>query len=432
MELSRRHFTGLAAMSLTGVALSACGSDGQGTSPTTGGSSTAGGSSGAGGTISILTPEFPGTTGAEALEQGILDTYFEGSNYNYTVDYTAWNRLNEKLSTGVAGGIVSDIIMPGVGWVEPFADKGVLGEVPESILDGIPVHENLLQALRWDGKLYGLPYFVDGRIFIYNKQTFESAGITAPPASLEDMREALKALQTSSGPSIDLFSFGARQAWVQLVGAYDGKLFGDDGSVSFNDGSGLAALEYMRNLVDDGTASFEVVAADGQPRPWQTGEVAVDLLNSSIWPSIQEQTPELVTEDAMGMFVMPRAGGGDPVMFLGGTLLTVSRQTEHPETAHEVIRHFLSKESLIAAVEETGRVPARTDLESEVIDNNRMARFTIDNFEYATISEGGGPAWMDIRGQLDPEIEAVVTKQKTPQEAIDAMTKMAEDAVARS
>lgn len=423
MEFRRREFMAASGLSLSTLLLAACG----------GGSSGGGGNGGGGGggsELSILTPEFAGTTGADALEKKILANFDEAT---FAVDYVNWDRLNEKLSAAVAGGVVSDLIMVGAGWVEPFGYKNVLAELPDSLAEGKAIDEALLGPCRYDGKLYALPYFVDGRILPYHKEMLADAGVSEGdlPTDLEGFRDLLKEVTPDGGVGIDLFSTNLRQTWAHLIGAFGGTMFTSDGQIAFNDGTGVAALQYILDLVADGSASYDVQAAEGQPRPWQQGKAAFDLLNSSSWPTFVEQTPDQVTEEAMGMMLLPSADGGDPVMFQGGTLLTVSSRSQDQEVVQDLLEFLLEPENLLSAVEVSGKVPARSDLDDPIVTDNRMAEFIIDNFSYATAFEGGSPAWMEIRGAVIPELEAAVVGQKTAQQAVDALEAAAQDAISR-
>lgn len=420
MELKRRNFLAAAGLGVSGLLLGACGSGGGGN----------GGGSGSG-KVSILTPEFAGTEGKEAFEGNILSGFPDAS---FAVDYTDWNRLNEKLSAAVAGGVVADLIMVGAGWVEPFAHKGVLTELPTALGEGKSINENLFKVATFEGATYALPYFVDGRILMYHREMFEKAGIdeNALPTTLDDFREMLKEVKPDGGVAIDLFTQNLRQVWGHLLGAYGGTMFSEDGmSVAFDDGSGVAALQYMLDLIADGTVDFDVQGAEGQPRPWQQKVAAIDLQNSSAWPSLTEQTPELVTPESMGMMLLPSADGADPVMFQGGTLLTVSSRSKDPELVQELISFLLEPENLLTAVEMVGKVPSRDDLDDPIVTDNLMATYIIDNFQYATVYEGGSPAWMEVRGAVAGEIEAAVVGQKTAAEAVDALAAVANDALTR-
>lgn len=398
------------------------------------GSSSGGGGSGseAGGELSILTPIFEDTEGKETLEGTIAGSFEE--DINLTVDYTPWDKLNEKLSTSIAGGMSTDIFMSGVGWVPPFAHKGVFAALDESILDGLDIHEKLLDMCKYDGALHALPYQMDGRMIIGNKALMAERGITDVPASLDEFREMLKEAQGGGiDAPLDLYSNDIRQTWVHLVSCFGGSLFTEDGSaVAFDDGTGEAALEYMIALIEDGSTNFDLRAAEGQPRPWQQERVIFELAGSGIWPDLYEQTGDMVTEEAMDIALLPGGDGNDPVLFLGGTLVSIGERANDPELAKRFVTNLYTPENLAAAAVHGGRVPAVNTLpEDPVLAENRFITFVSENLDYAGGAEGGSPAWMELRGTLNPEIEAAVTGGQSPAETIARLKQAADDAISR-
>ncbi len=425
MTLSRRSLfaAGGAAAVLGGAA--ACGSTGGG-----GGGSGAGGDSG--GELSILTPIFEDAEGKKTLEETIAGSFED--DVTLTVDYTPWDKLNEKLSTSIAGGMSTDIFMAGVGWIPPFAHKGVFKALDESILEGLDIHESLLDMCRYEGALHALPYQMDGRMIIGNRPLMEERGITEIPTSLEDLREMLKEAQGGDIEApLDLFSNNIRQTWVHLVGCFGGTLFSEDGStVAFDDGSGEAAIQYMIDLIADGSTSFDLRFAEGQPRPWQQERVIFELAGSGIWPDLYEQTGDMVTEEAMEIALLPGAAGNDPVLFLGGTLVSIGERARDPELAERFVKNLYTPENLTAAAIHGGRVPAVNTLPQDpVLAENRFISFVSDNLDYAGGTEGGSPAWMELRGALNPELEAAVTGGQSPADTIARLKQTADEAIAR-
>lgn len=419
MTLSRRNlfaFTGAAAV-LGGTA--ACGASG-------------GGDGDSDGELSILTPIFEDAEGKATLEETIADTFDE--DLSLTVDYTPWDRLNEKISTAIAGGMSTDIFMSGVGWVPPFAEKGVFAALPDDIIDGLDIHEKLLDMCTYEGQLHALPYQMDGRMIIGNRELMEERGITEIPASLEDFRDMLREAQGGDIQTpLDLFSNNIRQTWVHLVSCFGGALFSDDGSsVAFDDGSGEAALEYMIELIEDGSTNFDLRAAEGQPRPWQQDQVIFELAGSGIWPAIYEETPDKVTEQAMEIFMLPGSEGNDPVMFLGGTLVSLGERARDPELAERFIKNLYTPENLTAAAIHGGRVPAVNTLpEDEVLAENRFITFVSENLDSAGGTEGGSPAWMEIRERVGPEVESAVTGSQSPADTVSRLKQVADEAFSR-
>lgn len=424
MALSRRNLFALGGVTAAAGGLAACGgSDGSG----------GGGGNGAGSSeLSILTPIFADSEGKQILEEEIGGS-FDGE-IGLSVDYTPWDRLNEKISTGIAGGLSTDILMSGVGWVPPFAHKGVFGELDESILDGLGIHEKLLDTCRHDGRLYALPYMMDGRMLIANRRLLEERGLGQPPETLEDFRELLKEAQGGDiRVPLDMFSNNIRQTWVHLLGAFGGTMFNEDGSaVAFDDGAGEAALEFMLGLIEDGSTSFDVRLAEGQPRPWQQEEVIFEINSSAFWPGVQEQSPDMLGEDVLEPRLLPGSAGNDPVVFLGGTLVSLGTGAEDAELAQEFIRHLYEPDLLAKTSVDGGQVPAVADLpEDEELLSNRLLTFVNENLDYATAFEGGSPAWMEIRGNIDAQLEACMTGDQSPADTIARLVSDAEEAIGR-
>lgn len=420
MALSRRNLFMLGGAAAAAGGLAACGG------------ASGGGGGGGSQELSILTPIFADSTGKQILEDEIGGSF--DSELTLSVDYTPWDRLNEKISTGIAGGLSTDVIMSGVGWVPPFAHKGVFSEIDESVLEGLGIHEKLLDTCRFDGGLYALPYMMDGRMLIANRQLLDERGLTEQPETLEDFRELLKEAQGGDVTvPLDMFSNNIRQTWIHLMGAYGGSMFTEDGSaVAFDDGTGEAALEFMIGLIEDGSTDFDVRLAEGQPRPWQQKQVLFEINSSAFWPAVKEQSPDMLGEDVLEPWMMPGSQGNDPVMFLGGTLVSVGGGAQDPERATEFIRHLYQPELLAMTSIDDGQVPAVADLpQDEELLSNRLLTFVNDNLDHTVASEGGSPAWMEIRGTLNGQIEACVTGQQSPADTIAQIKSDAEQAISR-
>ena len=56
------------------------------------------------------------------------------------------------------------------------------------------VYEASLNGGSWDGKVYGLPYAMEGSGIIYNKDLFEQAGIEKVPETISELKEVCEKL----------------------------------------------------------------------------------------------------------------------------------------------------------------------------------------------------------------------------------------------
>nr|WP_042193218.1 extracellular solute-binding protein [Kibdelosporangium sp. MJ126-NF4]CEL20639.1 extracellular solute-binding protein, family 1 [Kibdelosporangium sp. MJ126-NF4]CTQ89551.1 extracellular solute-binding protein, family 1 [Kibdelosporangium sp. MJ126-NF4] len=108
-------------------------------------------------------------------------------------------------------------------------------------IDGLPgvdevyrgIYEANAQAMTFQGKRYGLPYYTDSHALIYNSALLEKAGITTPPKSLDELeQQALKVknagvLQYPIGFGAQLSDTWASWVWTLLHGSGE-YMFTDD------------------------------------------------------------------------------------------------------------------------------------------------------------------------------------------------------------
>ncbi|MGH9245054.1 MAG: ABC transporter substrate-binding protein [Acidimicrobiales bacterium] len=213
-----RVLTTLVAVLALVAATAACGGDQDADEPAAGDGEISG-------EIKLLTPIFEGADGKEALEGEVLANFnAQYPDVEVVVEYTTYGDLNEKLVTALASGLVPDVMMMGVGWVEGFADQGVLADLDQFGLTvdaaGDQYTPEVLQAGVWEDSLYALPIMLDARLGIYRADIFEQEGIEPPGPTWtwEEMREAAIALteRDASGnlerAGLDILSWDPRRA----------------------------------------------------------------------------------------------------------------------------------------------------------------------------------------------------------------------------
>lgn len=434
-----------ALMAGAALLLSACTGDGGATASATATTSNGGASATATATASnpvagelrLLTPIFEGADGKAVLEDELLPKFYEKyPDVSVSVDYTSYKKLNEKLTTALASGLVPDVMMMGVGWVEPFAARGALGplEVDESSLSGYA--EEVLKAGRWEGELYALPVMLDTRIGIYRKDMFKEAGIDGPPTSWKEIAEVAVKLTERDGSGkltragIDVLSLDPRQMWEVLLWSNGGDLFNEDGSeVRFNSPEGVEALQFVTDLirvqqVED--IGFSEQGAD--PLPIINDRAAMMIGHNNVWTTALKQRPELIEKDLLGAFLIEES---EPAMFYGGTLATMSSSSKYPAAAQALVEFLASEDAALAASEQRGNVPALTKLlDTEYVKNNGFVQFAMQNLENGH-PEGGNAAWLEIRSGFKAAIEAALLGQKSPQQALDDLAADAKAAMAR-
>ncbi|MEU5716409.1 ABC transporter substrate-binding protein [Streptomyces sp. NPDC020403] len=421
MELNRRSVLAAIGAGTAAAALSGCG----------GGSATAGSADGpAEGEITLLTPIYEGSDGKTLLEQKIIGGFRKKyPDVKVNVDYTTYAQLNEKITTGLAGGILPDVLMMGVGWIPPFAAKKAIAELPEKLATAHDYEKRVLEPSRYDGRLYALPVVLDTRIVVYRKDHFAEAGVRKPPADWAELRAVAKQLTGGGRIGFDPFSIDLRQCWETFLFANGGQLFSADGrKVLFTDGRGVEALQFFKDLIRDGSADYAKKTDAGAPSNVQTGKASMMMTTSALWKQVTEQNPELIENDRLGSFVLANRR---PAMLQGGTLVTRSARSRHPAAALALVEYLASPDSILGAARQRGSVPGLRDLnETGYVKENQFVDLSLRNLEHA-VSEGGTAAWMEIREKIKPTLEPAIVGGQSAKDAIAELGRLAEAAIGR-
>jgi multiple sugar transport system substrate-binding protein len=107
---------------------------------------------------------------------------------------------HEKLLTAVVGESTPDLTPLGNTWLPEFAMIGALDPLDalvaqSSVIQPADYFEGVWATNRYDGRQYGVPWYVDTRILFYRRDLLAQAGFDAPPSDWGSWLAMLQALQ---------------------------------------------------------------------------------------------------------------------------------------------------------------------------------------------------------------------------------------------
>lgn len=127
----------------------------------------------------------------EATEKAIAAFGKKYPGVRIEAEYGAWNGWEEKQSMNILGGNAADVLQVNWNWLDSYSRNGTnfvnLYDYSD-ILELSQFPEEQLKACEIDGKLMAVPVSVTGRLFYWNKTTFDELGVELPTdeASLRD------------------------------------------------------------------------------------------------------------------------------------------------------------------------------------------------------------------------------------------------------
>jgi multiple sugar transport system substrate-binding protein len=367
------------------------------------------------GTLRVLTPSFPASSEGQDAFQRVVDAFHEDyPNVEVEPDFATFDNLNEKISTSIAGGMPYDVLVTGIGWVQPFASRNAfvnLSEfgVTEEAL-GELANPALIPAATYQGDVYAVPLIAGAKPLAYSQRAFEEAGLDpdVPPSSWGEVREYAEQLTVrddAGGITRAGFDFWAapseyRQDFVTFLGSLGVSLFDDQGNPQFDGPEGVRALEFMGELINDAeVVEFGQVSGTGEPMLY-TGQAAMGFVGGYMDCSEDALGPEFC--DDLAFFNVAEDA---TAMFSGGQLASVGATSDMPEVAYAFIEKLAAPEAQADMAALNFAVPAAKDAgDAEIVQSNPASTFTYENLD-VVVFEGGSDNWLDLRDVFNAELD---------------------------
>ncbi|TLF51730.1 ABC transporter substrate-binding protein [Halomonas urmiana] len=204
-----------------------------------------------------------------------------------------------------------------------------------------------------DDRLVAMPWFTDAGVLYYRKDLLEEHGVE-PPETWEQMTEIATEIQAAEreagndrmwgyvfqGRAYEGLTCNALE-WIASYGG--GTIVDADGEITIDNERAAEALDlaasWIGNISPKGALNYTEEEARGI---FQSGN-AVFMRN---WPYAWAlaQSEESNVRDKVGVVKLPSAEGQESAATLGGWNLAVSRYTENPELAADLVA-FLTGEA---------------------------------------------------------------------------------------
>lgn len=220
-------------------------------------------------TIHVMTMDQAGLKPAE-IDQIARDFEAQNPDIKVVMEYVGYDYVHDKIVTGMAAKPPAyDAAMIDVIWPDEFIKAGYLLDVTDRVT---PEMKSGMFPASWNGitrngKIYGMPWLMDVKYFMYNKDMLQKAGITDPPKTWEELVDQAKTIKDKG-----IVEYPVIWSWNQKEGVvcdYAVLLYGNGGSFldasgkpAFNNDKGVQALEWMKQTIDDGLSNPSSVSSD--------------------------------------------------------------------------------------------------------------------------------------------------------------------------
>ena len=290
--ISRRDFLKVSGAVGAAGLLAACGGSGNAgsTAASTAASSAAASVAGLSSDPVTLTMSWwGGESRHNAYQEAIKAFSAEHSTITVNPTFAAWSGWEDTMSTKFAGGVAEDVCQINWNWLYNYSADG-------SKFVDLNTTSKFIDLTQWDSAAMDacyvansqqcVPVSMTGRIFYWNMTTFNKAGITEVPKSLDDLMAAGKAFQEKLGDDYYPMHLGAYDRMILMVFYLESK-YGKDwadpvtSTLNYTEDEIAEGLAFIKSLVDNHVMmnlktyySANSDTATHQSNEWITGKIA--------------------------------------------------------------------------------------------------------------------------------------------------------------
>ncbi len=269
-------------------------------------------------------------------------------------EYTGWDGHLSRLTTQVAGNTEPDVMQTNWNWLPIFSRDGngfydMSKQANALHIDNFP--KNAIGMTTVDSKINGLPVSMTSRVFYYNKQQWDKAGVDYPK-TWDDLMAAGKAFEKNVGPD----------AYPLVIEARD--VFAMNRSYMLQT-TGKDIISHKTNLLDytqkEMTAFFQLYADQVanhvfpstkefasygkgnlyEMRPWIDGRFAgLYMWDTAIAKYTANLDPSMNLE--LGPYPMAPGATDSGLLARPSMMFSIGRNTDHPEEAAKLVNFLLN------------------------------------------------------------------------------------------
>jgi multiple sugar transport system substrate-binding protein len=275
-----------------------------------------------------------------------------------------------------------------------------------------------LASTMWKGKHYGVPKATNTIALYYNKDMFKAKGLdpAKPPQTWAELMDAARKL-TDPAANVYGIAFSAKASeegtfqflpWAQMGGA---------SYQNINTDGAVKALDIWKTILDEKLASPDTLTR-GQwdsTGTFNSGNAAMAI--SGPW-ELDRMVAEAKFDWGVTLLPVPEKGA-ERSSSMGDFNWAIFANTDHPEEAFKVLEYFVSQDARMFS--DFGLLPARSDTpiaETGQPLKDAALKVFLEQLKYAR-PRGPHPEWPKISKAIQDAIQAALTGQASPKDALD-------------
>jgi multiple sugar transport system substrate-binding protein len=340
-----------------------------------------------------------------------------------TVTPVDWGQAVAKLTTAIAGNTTPDVSQMGTDMMGQFGATGAFDPVPSDI-DPSGYFESAWNTNIVNGTPSGVPWYVETRLLYYRTDIAQKAGISAAPATWDDLKATATAMKSKGGAKWGI-SLGTKnwQEYFPFLWQNGGDVVDASGNPALNSPQAVEALTFYDSFFKDDLTpksvpeGFDITPAfvkGDNPMffsgPWHLG--LIDTAGGAAF------------KDKWAIAPMPKKV--TTTSFLGGSNMVVFKNTKNKDAAWAFVKFCSDPKTQALWYTTATDLPAVQSAwdDPAVKGDPRVAMFGEQLKD--TKAQPVSATWSELSSAINDTLEKMTTGGMEPQAAADQMQKDAE------
>lgn len=397
----------------------------------------------------MLTPQWKGVM--DATEQGAdYDSFFKHAAEKFSKQYkdydvkvkvevVASEQRDELLNVKLNGGTPPDIFFENTFAMGDYAHRGALVPLNDIVDDTAKkdIDQNYWDTVTFGKDIYFYPFSHMPGTFAYNADMLKAAGLEKyiggeneiKTWTLEEYETILNSLKKDlpkdkypNAYPMGLYALNNQaDTWnLAYLRMFGNQFFDKKGNIVLDDAKGVKAAEWLKKTYDAGLTNpgAESVSSNDVLAMFKNQKIAIAFTNSVLFNNTKAEMEQGKAPKFDIRLANIPSESGDPLTFtyVSGAAVFNTQDETRIKVSKDFVKFFSTDPELVKASK--NGVPVRTSVANEFKSQNPLFAAYDKNAQYLFNFTGSVPGYSQLRQVLFPELQAIYTGQKSPEQAI--------------
>ena len=359
--------------------------------------------------------------------------FTESTGIQVNPTFVAYEELAPKILTSAASGGY-DVILGDCIWPAQFAKAGLVLDVTDRVnaLDLDDIYQGALDATKYEGKYYGMPWLNDVKYMFVNMEMLKKVGVEAAPATWDELIADAKLCKEQGICEYPIVGCYAQAEclvcdYTCIAGAFGGAFVDENNNPTLNSAENVMALDAMAQALKDGLCnpkSLEMIEDDALST-FAAGNAVFAINWTYQFAAMNDEAQSSVVGQG-AITPIPGTDKAQSATVNGGMPLMITAGCKHVDEAWDYMLFLASKEMQAKYCANALPIWKSLYTDPQVIETAGEEVVAASQIQFDFIvNRPMVPYYSELSTSMQTEIQLVLLGQKTAQEALDALQAVA-------